>query len=171
MRRAVHHLHHFRVPVVRVHPILVARLVLPLAVPPPQFLVAGFHSRFLRQPPQILHVVLARFAPHQHFIAALASSVVASIPAVFPFNKPRRATSVSTNVNTAWWVAWSSRRRVREIVTWSGVALFHPYFRNRRRLKLSATCQAIPRSLPMPSQNSSVMPRDFSPRNWRFFLS
>ena len=47
----------------------------------------------------------------------MASSVVASIPMVLPFSIPRRATSLNTNVNTAWCVASSNNRRVREIVT------------------------------------------------------
>jgi len=41
---------------------------------------AGFGGQFA----QILHVTLAAVAPLQTFIAALASSVVASIPMVLP---------------------------------------------------------------------------------------
>ena len=50
-------------------------------------------------------------------MAALASSVVASMPIVLPFSRPRSATSRSTHPNTSWCVGSSISRRVREIVT------------------------------------------------------
>jgi hypothetical protein len=54
--------------------------------------------------------------------AALASSVVASMPIVFPFTKPAVPRHCSTQVNTARCVSRAIRRRVREIVEWSGAS-------------------------------------------------
>ena len=48
--------------------------------------------------------------------AALASSVVASMPIVLPFNNPLSATRFSTQEKTASCVATSISRRVLEMV-------------------------------------------------------
>src|SRR5215831_13651645 len=71
-------------------------------------------------------------------MAALASSVVASMPIVFPFSNPACATCRSTHPNTSWCVASSISRRVREIVTWSGVGSSRPICRNCRKHNESA---------------------------------
>ena len=52
--------------------------------------------------------------------AAFASSVVASMPTVFPFSKPASATRCNTQVKTAAGVSMSIWRRGRETVEWSG---------------------------------------------------
>jgi len=48
--------------------------------------------------------------------AAFASSVVASMPTVFPFTRPASARRCSIQVKTASCVSRSIKRRVREIV-------------------------------------------------------
>src|SRR5579863_6911179 len=49
-----------------IHPLLIRRLLFPLAIHPPHRLViARIDARLLRQLPQILHVTLARVAPHE----------------------------------------------------------------------------------------------------------
>src|SRR3984893_6811826 len=53
-------------------------------------------------------------------IAALASSVVASIATVFPLSNPASTRRCCTQVNTTRCVSRSISRRVREIVEWSG---------------------------------------------------
>src|SRR5450432_1735135 len=59
------------------------------------------------------------------FMAALASSVVASMETVRPLINSSSARIFSTQPNTALWVSSAYKRRVREIVEWSGVALTH----------------------------------------------
>src|ERR1035437_3580810 len=56
------------------------------------------------------------------FIAALASSVVASMPIRLPCNNPRSASRFSTQENTCSCVSRSINLRVRDRVEWSGVA-------------------------------------------------
>src|SRR5262249_33926441 len=56
--------------------------------------------------------------------AALASSVVASMPMVLPLIKPAVLKDCSTQVKTARCVSRSINRRVREIVEWSGGRAF-----------------------------------------------
>ncbi len=49
----------------RIHPLLIRRLLFPLTIHPPHRLVIGaVDARLRRQPPQIFHVTLARVAPH-----------------------------------------------------------------------------------------------------------
>ena len=55
------------------------------------------------------------------------------------------------------------RRRVREILTWSGVGSSSPTCRNCRRLNESATRPAIPRSLSIPSKNPIRIRRNYIP--------
>lgn len=75
------------------------------------------------------------------FIAALASSVVASMPIVFPFSSPACATCRNTQTNTSWCVASSISPRVGEIVTWSGPVQSN--LQNCRKHSESATRQAV----------------------------
>ena len=67
------------------------------------------------------------------------------------------------NPNTSPCVASSISRRVREIVTWSGVSSSNPICRNCRRLNESATRQPIPRSLSIPSKNPISISRKYIP--------
>ena len=85
-------------------------------------------------------------------IAAFSSKVVASRPIRCPFSSPRSANNASTQANTARCVSMSIKRRVREIVEWSGVCSSSPSSRNRRSASESATRPAIPRSLSIPSK-------------------
>src|SRR2546425_3332583 len=71
-------------------------------------------------------------------IAALASSVVASIPTVLPFTSPRSCNRPNTQKNTLRCVSKSISRRVREMVEWSGVRSSHPIPKNCRRPSESA---------------------------------
>ena len=50
--------------------------------------------------------------------AAFASSVVASIPIVFPLTSYAVASTCTIHVNTARWVSTAINRRVRESVEW-----------------------------------------------------
>jgi len=84
-------------------------------------------------------------------MAALASKVVASMPIRCPFNSPRSTSNSSTQANTDQCVSRSIKRRVREIVEWSGVLSCSPIRKNRRNASESATRHAIPRSPSMPS--------------------
>jgi len=52
--------------------------------------------------------------------SAASASVVASIPTVLPFTKPAAASRCRIQVKTASCVLRSIKRRVREIVEWSG---------------------------------------------------
>ena len=54
-------------------------------------------------------------------MAALASSVAASTETVRPLINPSLLRIFSTQLNTALWVSSQHRRRVREMVEWSGV--------------------------------------------------
>ena len=54
--------------------------------------------------------------------AAFASSVVASMPIVFPFTRPAVLRHRRIQVNTARCVSSAISRRVRESVEWSGGA-------------------------------------------------
>ena len=85
-------------------------------------------------------------------IAALASSVVASMTIRWPFSSPRFARTPSTQLNTARWVPISINRRVRDIVEWSGALSSNPMPTKRRNASESASRHAIPRSAPMPSK-------------------
>ncbi len=85
-------------------------------------------------------------------IAAFASSVVASMPIRCPFSSPRSASIPSTQEKTSRCVSRSIKRRVRDIVEWSGVRSSSPIRRNRRSASESATRHAIPRSLSIPSK-------------------
>ena len=79
-------------------------------------------------------------------IAAVASSVVASMPTVFPQTRPDSDSGSNTHVKTASCASTSTRRRVRDSVEWSGAASVDSRSRNDRRLSESATRHAIPRS-------------------------
>ena len=96
-------------------------------------------------------------------IAAFASNVVASLPTVFPRNRPASATRSSTHVKTASCVSSSIRRRVRDSVEWSGAASVKSSPRNDRRLGESATRHAIPRSDDRPSKNPMNSNRQYRP--------
>ena len=85
-------------------------------------------------------------------IAALASSVVASIPIVYPWTRWASARRCNTHVNTAWCVSRSIRRRVRDSVEWSGGASCSAKSRNSRMLSESAARHAIARSESRPSK-------------------
>jgi hypothetical protein len=63
--------------------------------------------------------------------AAFASSVVASIPTVCPFSRPLSATLRSTQAKISQCAFTSIRRRVREIVEWSGPVSSSSIRRNR----------------------------------------
>ncbi len=78
--------------------------------------------------------------------AAFASSVVASIPIVFPFHQTGRGQHCSTQVNTARCVSSSINRRVRDIVEWSGDGLIQSDAQKSRNANESSARQAIPRS-------------------------
>jgi len=84
--------------------------------------------------------------------AAFASSVVASMPIVFPFTKPAVLRHCRTQVKTARCVSRSINRRVREIVEWSGGASSRPTPRKSRNANESAARHAMPRSESMPSK-------------------
>src|SRR2546430_7642434 len=70
--------------------------------------------------------------------AAFASSVVASTPIVLPFTKPAVLRHCNTQVKTARCVSRSIKRRVREMVEWSGGASSRPTPRKSRKAKESA---------------------------------
>ena len=72
--------------------------------------------------------------------AAFASSVVASSPIVLPSIKPALPRHCATQVNTAQCVSIEMRRRVREIVEWSGGASC------KSRPRKSRKCQRVRRS-------------------------
>src|SRR5664279_6174245 len=91
-------------------------------------------------------------------MAAFASSVVASIAIRVPCSSPRSASTPSTHANTERWVSRSINRRVREIVEWSGVYSSSPMPTKRRSASESASRQAIPRSLSMPSKYPQQRP-------------
>jgi hypothetical protein len=78
--------------------------------------------------------------------AALASSVVASMPTVVPWTRPASASRCNIQVKTASCVSRSIKRRVREIVEWSGGAEGNTKPRNSRSANESAARQAIARS-------------------------
>jgi hypothetical protein len=82
----------------------------------------------------------------------LASSVVASMATRLPTISPRRASTSSAQPKTAACVSRSIRRRVREIVEWSGVCSSSAMPTKRRSASESAMRQAIPRSAAMPSK-------------------
>ena len=84
--------------------------------------------------------------------AAFTSSVVASIPIVLPCTK---SAVLRIQVNTARCVSSAIRRRVREIVEWSGDAWSSPMPRKSRNANESAARQAMPRSESMPSNSRS----------------
>jgi hypothetical protein len=84
--------------------------------------------------------------------AALASSIVASMPIVVPLTNPASASRCKTHVKTARCVSRSIRRRVREIVEWSGVGSCSSSSRKLRMLNESAARQAIARSESRPSK-------------------
>ena len=84
--------------------------------------------------------------------AALASSVVASMPIVLPLTKPAVPRHCRIQVNTARCVSSAISRRVREIVEWSGGAWSRPTPRKSRNANESAARQAMPRSESMPSK-------------------
>jgi hypothetical protein len=86
------------------------------------------------------------------FKAALASSVVASIDTVLPLTNPSSVRTFSTQPKTALCVSSQNKRRVREIVEWSGVVSSSAYPRNFRNDRESAVRQAIPRSESRPSK-------------------
>jgi hypothetical protein len=83
--------------------------------------------------------------------AAFASSVVASTPTVLPLTKPS-AKRCSSQVNSASWVSMSIKRRVREIVEWSGGASGSTNPRKSRSANESAARQAMARSASKPSK-------------------
>jgi hypothetical protein len=56
--------------------------------------------------------------------AAFASSVVASTPSALPFTRPLFASKLTIQANTSRWVSAAIRRRLCEIVEWSGVGWF-----------------------------------------------
>jgi hypothetical protein len=85
-------------------------------------------------------------------IAALASSVVASIPIVCPSTRWASASRCNTHVNTAWCVSTSISRRVRDRVEWSGGASCSAKSRNCRMLSESAARHAMARSESKPSK-------------------
>ena len=85
-------------------------------------------------------------------IAALASSVVASIPMVCPFTKWASASRCNTHVNTAWCVSTSISRRVRDRVEWSGGTSCNAKSRNCQMLSESAARHAMARSESKPSK-------------------
>src|SRR4051812_40510768 len=95
--------------------------------------------------------------------AALASSVVASMPIVVPLTSPASANCCRTQVKTARWVSRSISRRVREIVEWSGVGSCRSRSKKLRTLSESAARHAIARSsrgLEIPEQQQpKVSPR------------
>ena len=65
VRRAILHLGHFRVPVMRVYPLFVGSLLLPPAIHAPhRGVIASVDARLLGQPSQIFHVALAAVPPH-----------------------------------------------------------------------------------------------------------
>ena len=70
--------------------------------------------------------------------AALASSVVASIPIVLPLMRSAVASTWSIHVKTARYVSRSIRRRVREMVECSGGASSRPSPKNPRSARESA---------------------------------
>src|ERR1044071_3774607 len=78
-------------------------------------------------------------------IAALASSVVASMPTVLPRNRPFCSSRASTKVNTASKTLSGNRCRMIVIEACTGVASLNGTPKNARRAKLSAHRQAIPR--------------------------
>jgi hypothetical protein len=84
--------------------------------------------------------------------AALASSVVASMPTVFPLTKPASASRCSIQAKTASCVSTSIKRRVREIVEWSGGVSGNTNPRKSRSANESADRQAIARSASKPSK-------------------
>ena len=84
--------------------------------------------------------------------AALASSVVASIPIVCPVTRSVVASTCRIQVKTARCVSRSIRRRVREIVECSGGASSRSSPRKPRSASESAVRQAIPRSESIPSK-------------------
>ena len=86
------------------------------------------------------------------FIAAFASRVVASIETVRPLTNPSSPRIFSTQRKIAVCVSNQYKRRVREIVEWSGVGSSSPYPRNFRSESESAVRQAIPHSESKPSK-------------------
>jgi len=96
-------------------------------------------------------------------MAALASSVVESTPMVLPRINPPCASRSSTQVKILWCVSALISRRVREIVTWSGVVSSSPIDRNCRSVSESATRHAMPRSLSIPSKKPTIMMRKYNP--------
>ena len=64
-------------------------------------------------------------------IAAFASSVVASMPTVFPRTSPASTSRSNTHVKTDTWVSTFISRRVRDNVEWSGAASVTSKFQKR----------------------------------------
>src|SRR5207245_10068807 len=153
MRPTVLHLRDPRVRIIRMRPVVVRALVLAFPIDPRQVGTRRRpNARRLGKIRQKLLVALAAVSPYDAAQRRVRSSVVASTPIVLPFTKPAVLRHCNTQVKTARCVSRSIKRRVREMVEWSGGASSRPSPRKSRKAKESAARHAMPRSESIPSK-------------------